>query len=271
MIAMFILLATLAVDGSTASSAELADICLRAEEAYHAGLEARADAKIARPLFRQAAADYERLWQLGVRNPLVARNMAQAHFLAGDLGRSIRAYHLGLRLAPHDKDLHSGLSFAREKVSYPVAGNLAESCQPRDQSSMLRIASADVFRCIAAGLYLFAFLAFARAWMTRRPIWWTFGGLLIASAGVVMGGLVREEMHRIDDNRLSLVVVEANDTPLRRGNSAEYPLRLGDRLPAGVELRVLSERGGWLQVQLAGGEIGWLERERVVTVKTKGM
>ena len=60
--------------------------------------------------------------------------------------------------------------------------------------------------------------------------------------------------------------VVAAPTDLRTGNSDEYPRRLDARLPAGVELKVLGERGGWLHVELGGGAVGWVPRERVAEV-----
>ncbi len=50
------------------------------------------------------------------------------------------------------------------------------------------------------------------------------------------------------------------------GNSDEYPRRVEGRLPAGVELRVLGERGGWLHVELADGSAGWVPSSRVAVV-----
>jgi uncharacterized protein YraI len=52
------------------------------------------------------------------------------------------------------------------------------------------------------------------------------------------------------------------DLPLRAGNGAEYPAKLD--LPRGCEVRRLVERGDWLQVETAGGAIGWVPRDAVV-------
>jgi hypothetical protein len=238
----------------------------QAEHQYHVGLETRADAAQAGPHFREAAATYERLRELGVHNPLLARNLAQAHLLAGDLAESIRAYHLGLRMAPYDKDLQAGLAYAREQIQYPTIGNLGASCRPRERRSLLEFASADTFGAAAALGYLMAMLAFARAWMTRRAGSWISGSLLLAASIVMVSWTWWEEQCIADVNRLPLVIVAENGTPLHRGNGEDYPLRLNDKLPAGVEMRVLAERGGWLQVQLAGGEVGWVEKDRVVMV-----
>jgi hypothetical protein len=260
-------LATASLCGQESTGAVTPEALLTtANEQYQAGLAARADSKHARPFFRNAAASYELLWHQGYRNSELARNMAQAHLFAGDLARAIRAYQMGLRSAPYDKDLRSGLAFAREQVQYPVTGNLAESCRPREGGSLLQLASPDRLRGIAVLLYLLAMTAWARAWMTRRILWWTAGGVL-AAAAIVLSCWTLFAEHQLTDGKSALAIVAQNNTGLQRGNSSEYPPRLNDRLPAGVELHVIGERGGWLQVELAGGEIGWVEKNAVVTVE----
>ena len=71
-----------------------------ADAAYRAGLEARTDAERARQQFAHAARMYDRIWTSGVHNAALARNRAQAHLLAGDLGRAIAAYRSGFRPSP---------------------------------------------------------------------------------------------------------------------------------------------------------------------------
>jgi hypothetical protein len=237
-----------------------------ADQQYEAGLAARADSKTARPYFHDAAVGYERLWQLGCGNVELARNMAQSHLLAGDLAGAIRAYQLGLRLAPYDNDLRNGLAYARAQVQYPVTGSLAASCRPRDEASLLQLASPDRLRGIAELLYLLATAAWVRAWMTRGALWWSAGVLLAAAAITLVCWTLFAEQ-RLTEEQPVLAITARNNTPLQRGNSVDYPPRLGEPLPAGVEMRVLGERGGWLQVELAGGEIGWVDQSGVVMVK----
>ena len=58
----------------------------------------------------------------------------------------------------------------------------------------------------------------------------------------------------------------AADAYLRKGNSEFYPARLEAVLPKGVEARELTRRGGWVQVRLAGGAVGWLPETAVLKV-----
>ena len=64
----------------------------------------------------------------------------------------------------------------------------------------------------------------------------------------------------------TLAVVAVNGVTLRRGNGSMYP-RHPDlpRVNRGMEARLLHNRGGWVQLQFPGGEIGWLPRQAVVT------
>jgi tetratricopeptide (TPR) repeat protein len=261
-IAALLLAAT--APGVESAALSTSDLRAEAEAAYSAGLESRTDAAKARPLFARAAAAYERLWQIGPRTPALARDLAQSYLLAGDLARAIRAYRLGLRLAPSDRVLRAGLDFARQQVAYPVIGNLVESARPRERRSLLHMAPAILFYAAAGGFYLLGCLGLARGWMTRRPFWWSAGGAGLILAAVLVGGTMWEAQRLADEDRRPFAVIVGGGAGLHKGNGDEFPLRKPERLPEGVELHLLTERGGWLQIQLAGGEIGWVARERVL-------
>ena len=46
----------------------------------------------------------------------------------------------------------------------------------------------------------------------------------------------------------------------RKGDGLAFPPRYGAPLNRGVEARLLFERGDWLQIELSGGEVGWVPR-----------
>jgi hypothetical protein len=238
-----------------------------ADEAYREGIASRAEAANARPHFARAAELYEAAWESGERTPTVARNMAQARYLAGELGACIRNYRLGLRQFPHNPDLRAGLAFAREQVNYPQVGDVSDVARPRSAGSVLdRLPLSFVqFAGLAAAIAALGWLTLARAWVSARGGLALTGGLLVL-IGAIAGGWLwwQDEQQRSFWAEPAAVVAIAAD--LRTGNSDEYPRRLDARLPAGVELRILGERGGWLHVELGGGTIGWVPKSRVVEV-----
>jgi hypothetical protein len=252
---------------SISLGADPAELLAVAEESYRAGLEARADTATARPHFRRSAEAYDRLWESGRRTPAVARNMAQARLLAGDVGRAIRDYRRGLRLAPHDAELRDGLEFARSQVAYPRDGELGGIAGPRDTESLAERLRLPFPALVSAVIVVSAagWFVLARAWITARGGLALFGGTLVLAA-IAFGGWLWWEDDRLRARWAEPTAVVIALTDLRTGNSDEYPRRIDVRLPAGVEVRVLGDRGGWLHVELADGTAGWVPGRRAAVV-----
>jgi hypothetical protein len=194
--------------------------------------------------------------------------MAQARYLAGDLGRCIADYRRGLRAFPHDPDLRHGLSFARGRVEYPLVGDLADAARPRDPPGLLDRVPVSVTRLAAlvVALWAIGWFVLARAWVTAR------GGLAAGGAALVLAALLIGAWLVWEDGRRRAhwaepAAVVTGPADLRTGNSTEYPKRMEGRLPAGVEVRVLTERGGWRQIELADGTVGWVPTGRLVKVE----
>ncbi len=77
-----------------------------------------------------------------------------------------------------------------------------------------------------------------------------------------MGGLLfwqeREKTDRL------LVVIAADGVILRKGNGTLFPPRYETTLNRGVEAQLLYRRDGWLQIELSGGEVGWVAASEAV-------
>jgi hypothetical protein len=92
-------------------------------------------------------------------------------------------------------------------------------------------------------------------WMRRRRQFLVYGIALFLGAAA-MGALL---FHRQQADRIQpIVVIAADRVHLRKGNSFLYPPRYDTPLNRGVEAHLLFAREGWLQIQLAGGEVGWV-------------
>jgi uncharacterized protein YgiM (DUF1202 family) len=94
----------------------------------------------------------------------------------------------------------------------------------------------------------------ARAW----------GSLAIVLAMLPLAAVSYEALADAEAARAPLVVLARDGYYLRRGNGMQYPARLAMPLRAGTEARALTERGGWAQIELASGEVGWLPREALL-------
>jgi hypothetical protein len=234
-----------------------------ASQAFAEGVELRSDAARARPKFARAALRYDELWARGFRNPALALDRARAHRLAGDLAGAIVAFHDGLAVARYDRPLQAGLEEARSAVAYPLEGDLAAQCRPRPRRTVgTRMSPAEAY-VLAGVAWLLVCLGAARFAMTRAGGWLAFAGFWLTCLGLLGGLWWYDWRLRERDEGRPLVVVR-EDVVLRKGNAEAYPPRLEPRLPRGVEARELTRRGGWVQVELAGGAAGWLPEGVVV-------
>jgi hypothetical protein len=239
------------------------DVLAAAEQAFAEGVTHRDDSAKARPAFAQAAAAYDELWQRGHRDPDLALNRANARRLAGNLPGAIAALNEGLAVARWDRPLQIALEDARSAVGYPLVGDLATQCRPAPSKTIgTRLPPSEAWP-IAALLWLLACGGVARFVMTRSAWWLVFVGVWLAALALFGGLWLQDYRQRQRENAEPLVVV-ADDVILRRGNADTYPMRLDVKLPKGVEARELTHRGGWVQIRLASGVVGWLPEPSVL-------
>jgi hypothetical protein len=263
-----VLLATSVSAARAAPAAEPDAVALaQAEHAFSEGEKSRGDSVAARKWFRSSASAYDELWRRGLHNPALARNRARAHRLAGDLPRAITALHEGLAAARYDRLLQVELDDARSAVAYPHDGDLAALCRPRPVATIgTRMSPAEAY--LAAGtLWLLTCLGVVRFAMARAWLWLGFAGVWLAGL-LLLGGLWFQDWRQQTRLAEKPLVIVKDDATLRKGNGDTWELRLQQRLPRGVEVRELTRRGGWVQVELAGGPVGWLP-EAVVLVPTR--
>jgi hypothetical protein len=254
---------------STPSSTGMSESALLAiaEQSFAEGVALRHDSAKARPAFARSAIAYDDLWMMGYRNPELTINRAHAHQLAGDLPKAIAALHEGLEATRWNRTLQVALEDARSAVGYPLTGDLSSQCRPTITPSISNRMSPTEAWTIATVLWLLFCGGVARFAMTRAVWWLMFAGLALVALAILGGVWFQEYRHNQRDNSVPFLIV-TDDVLLRRGNSREYPTRLEPRLPRGVELRELSRRGGWVQVRLARGVIGWLPETAVMAVRS---
>jgi SH3-like domain-containing protein len=64
------------------------------------------------------------------------------------------------------------------------------------------------------------------------------------------------DWHRFE--RIERGVVVRAEVVARKGNADSYDPAFTEPLKEGTEFQVVERRGAWLQIQLAGGQIGWV-------------
>jgi hypothetical protein len=238
------------------------ELLARAQERFRLGVGKLGQPAESRRLFGEAADDIESLCESG-RSPAFYLTLGNAEALAGRWPKATWAYHCGLQVDPNSAVLREHLVYARSLVNYPPGnrGRPAADVWPR---WLHRPTTTDLLR-LAAIAYSLAWLAGGWWFMRRRA------GTLAAALGLVAVALAAGAGCLLEDRQthqpLPHLVIVASDTPLHRGNGPSYPLHAEvPTLPAGLEAWTLHQRGAWLQVQLATGEIGWVPVDAVLVV-----
>jgi hypothetical protein len=244
-------------------SAADVELIQAAADSFHEGVELRDDPAGARAHFRTSADLWEQARRNGVANPALFRNQGNACLLADDLPGAILAYRRGLWLAPNDAELQMLLAHARNQVVYPASSG-AFAHPPVDYRPpwlpRFSILWPLGLSCLAYGLGCFAF---TRWRMVRRSGFLALSLIAFVAFALLAVILVLEELRNRDQEVRPLVVVAQDGMHLRKGNGESYPHRYETPLNRGVEARLVLERAGWVQVELSGGETGWLPRGQV--------
>lgn len=238
-----------------------ADLLHEAESAFAAGVRLDARSDQARDHFRAAAQAYTTLVSRGVRSAALFRNQGHACLLAGDLPSAIVAYRRGLRLAPDDPALRAGLAHARERVAQPETSGVPPTPANR---AWLPGGTLRLLALLAFGAYSLGWLLWTGGRMARQS---TLGrhALVAWLLALVLGGvLARDAWQAYREASEPLIVVRQEGVHLRQGNGLSYPPHRDAPLPPGTEATLLFERSGWVQVELASGEVGWLPRAAVL-------
>lgn len=241
------------------------DLLAMAEHAFAAGSDYRHDAAKARPQFEHAAAGYDELWRRGYQNPFLALNRARSHRLAGDLPRTIVALREGLLVAPWSRPLQVAMEEARATVSYPQVGDLELQCRPRSVVTISSRMSPIEAWSLLGFLWLLSCCGLARYAMTKA-LRWLLVSIVLFVALCVVGWLWLQDQQQQQKERAFPLVIVNQEVTLRRGNAEAYPPRFEGKLPRGVEAQELTHRGGWVQIRLAGGAVGWIPEFAVLRV-----
>lgn len=239
------------------------DLLERAETEFQEGLHLRRDRDQAGPHFRNAAGYFDELRQRSIGNPALYRNLGNSYLLSGDLPNAILSYRRGLDRSPSNFDLRECLAEARARVAYPASGDLGRPSSDNRPPWLPHLRTRWLMFA-AAACYVLGCVGVTRWRMVRRGRLLTVSLLALLLAGVMSGWLMLRAYEQREREIHPLVVIARDGVLLRRGNGMVFPPRYDTPVNRGVEGRLLFERGGWVQIELSGGEIGWVPREAVL-------
>jgi hypothetical protein len=249
------------------TDAQLAQLAQHAESAFQEGRKLRSEGENGTKEFQAAVRDYEELRARGVANAALYRNLGHAYVLADDLPHAILAFRRGLRMAPYDAGLHQSLDKARALVVYKEEEPLG---RPMPERRLPWLPPYPVEGLIVVVFVLFSgfCISVTRWWMMRRGRMLAVAAVCLLAASLPATLLTwllidADRRHRAETEQ-TLVVIKDDGVRLRKGDSLQYPPRYETPVNRGVEARLVHQRDGWVQIELAGGAIGWVPRRYVL-------
>ena len=99
-------------------------------------------------------------------------------------------------------------------------------------------------------------------WRMVREVRWLVAGLLLFAIAIVPAWHLVQQWRGGPPR--PIVVVARDGVLLRKGDGTSFPPWFETPLNRGVEAELLFERDGWLQIELPGGEVGWVSASEAV-------
>ncbi len=246
------------------NDAEKAELFGQAREHFHRALElseADVDKKVpstaVEEALRKALIRYERLARGGVGNGKIFYNIGNIYFRLGDIGRAIVNYRRAELYTPNDPNLKQNLSYALSQRQDRIEEMQKEKLMKTfffwhyDLPSKARIILFTVFY---SGFWIFAVLVL---FFRNSLVKWGLGISLVFAA-LFMGSL-GVDMYGGGDNIPGVLV--DREIIARKGDSASYQPSFEEPLHAGVDFKLLDNRGQWFYIELMDGRQCWVPAE----------
>jgi tetratricopeptide (TPR) repeat protein len=197
--------------------------------------------------FGEAAANYESLIRSGKWNANVFYDLGNAWYRVGDFGQAILNYERALALDPRQPEADANLRLARDEAR---ALELRRDWIERYAS----MATVKQFTIAAAVAFWFALFIIAHLFFSRRSA----GRIALIALCVIVCGVSVFAVVTLENGTrggaLAIVIGKDVEARLATADNAKSVLVL----PAGSEIKILSERGDWIYAALPNDQRGWI-------------
>jgi tetratricopeptide (TPR) repeat protein len=224
--------------------------CLLAGAASAAdeGTFAKANQAYAEARFQEAAEGYENLVQSGQWNATLFYDLGNAYYRLGSFGKAILNYERALALDPRHPEADANLRLARDEAR---ALELRKDWIER----YARVATVKQYTIAADVAFWFALFMIAYMSLSRRR---SAGRIALIALSLLVCGVSVFAIFTLENgthgNALAVVTAKEIEARLATADNAKSVLLL----PAGSEIKILSERGDWVYAALPNDQRGWI-------------
>src|SRR5256885_8484933 len=220
-----------------------ATVALAADE----GAFAKANQAYTEGRFDEAAAGYESLINSGNWTANLFYDLGNARYRLGDFGQAILDYERALALDPRQPEADANLRLARDEAR---ALELRRDWIERYAG----MATVKQYTVAAAIAFWFALFVTAHLFFSRRSA----GRIALIALSVIVCGASIFAIFTLENGARgdALAIVTGKDVEARLATADNAKSVLV--LPAGSEIKILSERGDWVYAALPNDQRGWI-------------
>jgi tetratricopeptide (TPR) repeat protein len=220
---------------------------VKANKAYSAGS------------YTNAAELYQEVVAAGFVSPELYYNLGNAYFKMNDFARAILWYERSKRLDPGNEDVNFNLNVANTKISDKIEP-LPEMFYKRWFNGLLLLFSVDAWAIMGVCLFIAGLCGFilylaSRILVLRKAGFWLALGLLFLSFftfAFAWNG------YRLTESTHEAIVFTPTITVKSSPNEKSTDLFV---LHEGAKVKLLDNIGGWYEIRIANGSVGWLPKE----------
>lgn len=217
---------------------------------------AKANQEYAQGQFKEAIADYEALVRSGQWSANLFYDLGNAYFRASDFGDAILNYERALALDPRHPEAKANLQIARDEAR-------ALELQQSRLERYLRLATTNQYAGSAAIAFWIGAFSIALLIYARRPGRAIALSVLSLSIFVLLVAAIGWLENGSKGRALGVVTGNGVEARVATADTANAVLAL----PAGSEVKIVSERGDWVYATLPNNLRGWVPTKSVTRVR----
>lgn len=218
---------------------------------------AAADQAYSEGRFQEAVDGYQSLVQSGRSSANLFYDLGNAWFRLGDFGKAILNYERALALDPRHPEAAANLRLAQDEAR-------ALELRKDRVERYVAMATTTQYSFAAAVGFWFALFGVTRLFFVgrRSPSW-----IVLIALAVVVTGISVFALYTIENGARgnALAIVTGKDIVARLATADNASTVLA--LPAGSEIKVLSERGDWIYAALPNDQRGWIPAKSAEKVR----
>ena len=207
--------------------------------------------------FQEAADGYQGLVDSGRWHANLFYNLGNAWFRLGDFGKAILNYERSLALDPQHPEATANLRLARDEArALELRKDRVEKYAAMAAPTQYAVAAAIAFWFVLFGL--------TRLFFSPRR---SAGRMALIACALVVFGLSLYALYTLENGARgrALAIVTGKDIEARLATADNASSIL--TLPAGSEVKVLSQRGDWVYAALPNEQRGWIPARAVERVR----